>query len=74
MNGFDDAAARAPLAAPRCPLCGEANACAPARTGSFDTPCWCTNAVIDPAVIAVIPDDARGRACVCARCASGRSR
>ena len=44
----------APLPNPTCPLCGEANQCAPAASGSFDTPCWCTNVKMDPDAIARI--------------------
>jgi len=59
-----------PLATPaprtRCPICGEANACAPAASGTFRTPCWCVDARFPPALLAALPrDDA---ACVCAAC------
>ncbi|MEP7330365.1 MAG: cysteine-rich CWC family protein [Betaproteobacteria bacterium] len=55
----------------RCPLCGTPNACAPARSGTFDTPCWCTTVTIDAAVIASLPTDQRNQACLCRRCATG---
>lgn len=58
-----------PLPEPRCPLCGEANDCAPARTGSFDGPCWCREVVITPATLARVPEPQRNRACLCKRCA-----
>jgi len=54
-----------------CPLCGGPNDCAPARTGSFDEPCWCTSVAIDPAALARIPEAARNEACLCRRCATG---
>ncbi len=54
-----------------CPLCHGPNQCAPARSGSFDTPCWCTDAVIDPQALARIPDAQRGEACLCPCCAAG---
>jgi len=53
-----------------CPLCGGANACAPAQCGSFDTACWCQTASFDPALLAAVPEAARGLACICARCAA----
>ncbi|WP_460528093.1 cysteine-rich CWC family protein [Chitinimonas naiadis] len=53
-----------------CPLCGGANQCAPAQCGSFDTPCWCRTAHIDPAILARIPAAQRGEACICPRCAA----
>ncbi|MEW9900573.1 cysteine-rich CWC family protein [Chitinivorax sp. PXF-14] len=54
-----------------CPLCYGPNQCAPARSGSFDTPCWCTDALIDPLALALVPDAQRGEACLCPRCAAG---
>lgn len=56
-----------------CPLCGGPNGCAPAASGSFDTPCWCTTTPIDPAVLARIPEAQRNQACVCRNCATGKS-
>ena len=58
-----------PLQAPQCPLCGAANECAAARSGSFDRPCWCTAATFAPAVLAAVPAEAKGKACLCSRCA-----
>lgn len=52
-----------------CPLCGEPNDCAPARSGSFDTPCWCTTVTIGADVLARIPEAQRNQSCVCRRCA-----
>jgi hypothetical protein len=57
-----------PLTPDRCPLCGEPNACAMAADGGA---CWCFTTPIAEGVIERIPPDQRGRACVCARCASG---
>ena len=58
-----------PLPNFRCPLCGEENDCAAARTGSFDAPCWCRAVVISPDTLACVPAAQRNRACVCKRCA-----
>jgi hypothetical protein len=60
-----------PIPETRCPLCGADNRCAPASSGSFDTPCWCTGVRIDAAVLERIPAEARGVACLCERCARG---
>lgn len=60
-----------PLANDLCPLCGGPNGCAPARSGSFETPCWCTTVRIDPAVLARIPEAQRNTACLCCQCATG---
>jgi Cysteine-rich CWC len=64
----------APLREPRCPLCGDANGCVPASTGTFDQTCdqtcWCAGLVIDRGVLARVPEPMKGRACLCARCAA----
>jgi hypothetical protein len=60
-----------PLAEPRCPLCGGPNGCAPAEVGRFDVACWCTEVRFSPDVLARIPAEQRGRACLCQRCAEG---
>lgn len=57
-----------------CPLCGGPNGCAPATQGTFDTPCWCTTAQVDPAALAQIPEAQRNQACLCAKCASPKVR
>jgi hypothetical protein len=54
-----------------CPLCGLPNGCAPAGSGSFDTPCWCTAVKFDAEALAAVPASERGRACICFRCATG---
>jgi hypothetical protein len=53
-----------------CPLCGERNDCAPARSGSLDTSCWCTEVVVDPAALARLPESERNKVCLCRRCAT----
>ncbi len=59
----------APLREPLCPQCGGANHCVPAASGRFDQPCWCTRVSIDRDVLERLPDAAKGRACLCPRCA-----
>lgn len=53
----------------RCPVCGEANACALAQPGPGITGCWCAAGDIDPRILQRLDEPARGRACVCRRCA-----
>ena len=53
----------------QCPLCGADNACVPAQTGEFGTPCWCFSTTIDPAALARVPEALRGEACLCPACA-----
>lgn len=57
-----------PLDAPRCPLCGRANACAASAAGCFDVACWCTTVTIPPALLARVPPEAVNRACICRDC------
>jgi hypothetical protein len=61
----------APLPDLTCPLCGGANQCAPADTGSFETDCWCRTADINPEALARIAPEAVNKACLCPRCAAG---
>lgn len=56
-----------------CPICKEPNACAMeiARlTGSKAEHCWCFNALFSSDVLALVPDESKGRACVCQKCSS----
>ena len=64
-----------PLATPlpnlRCPLCGGPNGCAPAACGRFEVDCWCRAVRIEAAVLARVPEAARGLECLCRACATG---
>jgi hypothetical protein len=56
----------------RCPLCGQANQCAmqaQIMTGVKQPPCWCTQTSFDPALLASVPQQALGKACICPVCA-----
>ena len=60
----------------RCPLCGQANRCAieiERETGVAQGPCWCLAATFTDALRERVPPEARGLACICARCASAAS-
>lgn len=66
--------AKPSLDASRCPVCGEANRCAielERETGQPQGPCWCMQAGVSPEALARVPAEARGLACICARCARG---
>jgi hypothetical protein len=59
----------------RCPLCGQPNRCAmqaPRAETQAHTPCWCTTVKFEPALLAQIPNAARGQACICHACATIR--
>lgn len=57
-----------------CPLCGQANACgmeaARARGDGADTlpPCWCTRLSFPHSLLAKLPAEAQGTACICEAC------
>lgn len=54
-----------------CPLCGGDNQCANSAAGdaAAGPPCWCKSVQIPEAVLDCLPEQARGVACICARCA-----
>ena len=58
-----------PLNPTRCPLCGGDNACG-ALTDPRSATCWCQSAEFGKDLIARVPAGARGKACICARCAN----
>jgi hypothetical protein len=63
-----------PPGATACPLCGQTNQCAMEAervTGVKQPPCWCTQATFTAELLARIPAPARGKACICAACATG---
>jgi hypothetical protein len=51
----------------RCPLCGEANDC---QIAAGRATCWCFDSPVPPDVLACVPPEAQGVACVCQTCAS----
>jgi hypothetical protein len=57
-----------------CPLCGQPNLCAMEQerlTGQPTSgPCWYTQATFSAELLASVPETARRKACICARCAS----
>ena len=61
----------------RCPICHEPNVCAMEKAKATDTKperCWCMDAVFTPAVMDLVPEQAQGKACICAKCASNNWR
>ena len=53
----------------RCPICHEPNICAMEKakaSGTKPEHYWCMDAVFTPAVMDLVPDQAKGKACVCA--------
>ena len=54
----------------QCPVCGGPNDCAPARSGKFETPCWCALVTVSSAPIAALSEGQRNQSCLCRRCAT----
>ena len=52
-----------------CPLCGLPNGCVPAHSGTFNQPCWCAELKFSTAVLAMIPQGQKPKACLCPACA-----
>lgn len=50
-----------------CPLCGGENDCHAEKEGSHDV-CWCVTTKIPKGLLEKIPQEKRGKACVCKRC------
>ncbi len=56
-----------------CPLCESANQCAmeiAKATGKPLERCWCVDAVFTPELLELLPEAFKGKACICAECAS----
>lgn len=65
----EDSPVTAPVDPKRCPLCRDDNNCGAARG---EATCWCFTARVPDEVLERVPPSARGVACVCEGCASGR--
>jgi Cysteine-rich CWC len=56
-----------------CPLCGKANQCGmeiEKVTGVKQAACWCVGMDFSADLLAKLPPEAQGQACICATCAS----
>jgi hypothetical protein len=61
-----------PPDAAHCPVCGKPNQCAmevERSSGQKQPPCWCTQVDFSAALLAQIPAESKGLACVCSDCA-----
>ncbi|MGY9003642.1 MAG: cysteine-rich CWC family protein [Rhodospirillales bacterium] len=54
-----------------CPLCGNDNACGNLQPKDGST-CWCADSdlIFQAELLDQIPDEARGKACICRACAT----
>jgi Cysteine-rich CWC len=55
---------------PICPICGQPNDCVLARLESLAEPCWCAKIEVSADAISKIPEEMRGKSCICHNCAS----
>jgi len=46
-----------------CPLCGKDNNCQHGQGG-----CWCDNVIFPQYIVDLIPDDKKGKSCICKSC------
>lgn len=46
-----------------CPLCGKSNNCQHGQGG-----CWCERVTVPKHVLDLVPEDKRGKACICKSC------
>ena len=56
-----------------CPLCGSTNMCAmevAKATGRPLEQCRCVDGVFSPEVLESLPEEAKGKACICSNCAA----
>ena len=53
----------------RCPICGQPNQCG---IVVGESTCWCFETPIPAEALEKVPPEARGVACVCKACATGR--
>jgi len=58
------------IAPERCPLCDGPNDCQLCTHGTYRGPCWCMSTDIPEELLALVPEDYRGRACLCRSCVS----
>lgn len=51
-----------------CPLCDQPNQCQMAGATPVNGPCWCVRQEFPAELLDRVPEAARSRACICARC------
>jgi len=51
-----------------CPACGGENGCQLVTSNAYKGPCWCMKVEVSAAALARLPQELRGRPCLCERC------
>ncbi|MDQ6420351.1 cysteine-rich CWC family protein [Paenibacillus sp. LHD-117] len=57
----------------RCPICGSDNGCALKEPGTKANECWCFHAKFPQELLALVPEEARNKSCICRHCTEGFS-
>jgi hypothetical protein len=52
----------------QCPLCGKENKCKQSKSNDCPDLCWCHAVDIPESLLQQIPEEARGKACICRHC------
>ncbi len=52
-----------------CPLCGQPNGCV-MESATPGAACWCQSSEFSEALLARVPEDAKRKVCICAKCAA----
>jgi len=55
-----------------CPLCGGDNACV-MQSASPGSKCWCQAVEFSDELLARVPEEARRKVCICAKCAAAQA-
>ncbi|MBY9081767.1 cysteine-rich CWC family protein [Paenibacillus sp. HN-1] len=50
----------------RCPICGERKVCG--RHSQEGAECWCMSETFPPGIFELVPEELRGKACICRNC------
>jgi hypothetical protein len=56
-----------PIDRTRCPLCGQPNDCAREK-GQNKKDCWCVFETFSADILELVPEDKKGKACICRAC------
>jgi hypothetical protein len=51
-----------------CPICGQPNNCRHDESLAAGNRCWCSDIKVSPRVLAMVPPEQLGKACICQDC------
>ncbi|WP_424767166.1 cysteine-rich CWC family protein [Paenibacillus sp. sgz302251] len=53
-----------------CPICGEPNHCGVKDVKEQGVECWCFHEHFPKGLLALVPEEKRGKACICKTCST----